>query len=303
MLLRQIKYFVTVVDTGSFTEAAEECYISQSAISQQILTLEKELGVQLLIRNTRRFTLTDAGKYLYSHGKLLLGEMEKLKNGTINAAKSSCGHLSIAYLNGCANKHLYKAIGAFKQHNAEVEVHVSGAGYEEISALLRSGKADIVFGVHRHIITEEYEQQLLASVPCYVEMSAVFGGFENGRVDINELEQIPCIFVADEKQRAWEREYYTKLLGFNGEFLFARSMEEAHLMAAAGSGALLIDNNREAPGGSCAVRVLPLCRNNVQLEKKYYLFWKKDNVNKCLQEFIRASVQNFDRCGGQNGDL
>ncbi|HJA45670.1 MAG TPA: LysR family transcriptional regulator, partial [Candidatus Phascolarctobacterium stercoravium] len=43
MLLRQIKYFVTVVDTGSFTEAAEECFISQSAISQQILSLEKEL--------------------------------------------------------------------------------------------------------------------------------------------------------------------------------------------------------------------------------------------------------------------
>lgn len=44
MLLRQIKYFVTVVDTGSFTEAAEECFISQSAISQQILSLEKRTG-------------------------------------------------------------------------------------------------------------------------------------------------------------------------------------------------------------------------------------------------------------------
>lgn len=79
MLLRQIKYFVTVVDTGSFTEAAEECFISQSAISQQILSLEKELGVQLLVRSTRRFTLTEPGKYLYSHGKKLLGETEKLK--------------------------------------------------------------------------------------------------------------------------------------------------------------------------------------------------------------------------------
>ncbi len=42
MLLRQIKYFVTVVDTGSFTEAAEECFISQSAISQQILSRWKK---------------------------------------------------------------------------------------------------------------------------------------------------------------------------------------------------------------------------------------------------------------------
>lgn len=86
MLLRQIKYFVIVVDTGSFTEAAEECFISQPAISQQILSLEKELGVQLLVRSTRRFTLTEPGKYLYSHGKKLLGETEKLKNGTIAAA-------------------------------------------------------------------------------------------------------------------------------------------------------------------------------------------------------------------------
>ena len=46
MLLRQIKYFVTVVDTGSFTEAAEECFISQTAISQQILSLETAFSAQ-----------------------------------------------------------------------------------------------------------------------------------------------------------------------------------------------------------------------------------------------------------------
>lgn len=74
MLLRQIKYFVTVVDTGSFTEAAEECFISQSAISQQILSLEKELGVQLLVRSTRRFTLTEPGKYLTATAKNCLAK-------------------------------------------------------------------------------------------------------------------------------------------------------------------------------------------------------------------------------------
>lgn len=83
MLLRQIKYFVTVVDTGSFTEAAEECFISQSAISQQILSLEKELGVQLLVRSTRRFTLTEPGKYLYSHGKNCLAKLKNLKTALL----------------------------------------------------------------------------------------------------------------------------------------------------------------------------------------------------------------------------
>ena len=44
MLLRQLKYFLAIVDTGSFTEAAAQHFISQSAISQQILALEQELG-------------------------------------------------------------------------------------------------------------------------------------------------------------------------------------------------------------------------------------------------------------------
>ena len=61
MLLRQMRYFAAVVDCGSFTEAAEQCYISQSAISQQIQSLEKELGIELLHRENRRFTVTPTG--------------------------------------------------------------------------------------------------------------------------------------------------------------------------------------------------------------------------------------------------
>ena len=54
MLFRQMKYFAAVVECSSFTEAAERCYISQSAISQQIRSLEKELGVELILNDQRR---------------------------------------------------------------------------------------------------------------------------------------------------------------------------------------------------------------------------------------------------------
>ena len=69
MLLKQMKYFLTVVDCESFTEAAEKNFISQSAISQQIKALGKELGVDLLKREGRQFSLTPAGEYFYRHGK------------------------------------------------------------------------------------------------------------------------------------------------------------------------------------------------------------------------------------------
>ena len=60
-LIKQMKYFQAVVRLGNFTKAAEECYISQSAISQQIQSLERELGVILLVREHRSFSLTPAG--------------------------------------------------------------------------------------------------------------------------------------------------------------------------------------------------------------------------------------------------
>ena len=64
-MLRQIRYFQSVVRNNSFSEAAEECHISQSAISQQIMALERELGFPLLERKNRKFVLTPAGEHFY----------------------------------------------------------------------------------------------------------------------------------------------------------------------------------------------------------------------------------------------
>ena len=69
MELRQMQYFVSIIDNNSFSIAAEENYISQSAISQQIQALEKELGYNLLIRKNRKFELTVAGEYYYAYWK------------------------------------------------------------------------------------------------------------------------------------------------------------------------------------------------------------------------------------------
>lgn len=60
-MLKQLKYFQAVVRCNSFTEAAQECHISQSAISQQIQALENELGVRLLQRENRKFSVTRQG--------------------------------------------------------------------------------------------------------------------------------------------------------------------------------------------------------------------------------------------------
>lgn len=87
MILRQMQYFAAVVQCNSFTEAAEECYVSQSAISQQIMNLEGQLGVKLLVRDKRKFALTEAGKYFYKQALVLIRETERVENETKRIAE------------------------------------------------------------------------------------------------------------------------------------------------------------------------------------------------------------------------
>lgn len=78
MELRQLRYFIAVAETLNFSRAAETLYISQSALSQQIADLEREVGVDLLRRSKRSVELTVPGAALLAEAKKLLHQSEKL---------------------------------------------------------------------------------------------------------------------------------------------------------------------------------------------------------------------------------
>jgi DNA-binding transcriptional LysR family regulator len=78
MNLTRLEAFITVCDLGSFTAAAERLVITKSAVSQHVGTLERELGVQLLHRSTRRLAVTEAGTTLLDEGRALLEQARQL---------------------------------------------------------------------------------------------------------------------------------------------------------------------------------------------------------------------------------
>lgn len=79
-MLKQLRYFQSVVRLNSFSEAAEKNFISQSAISQLIQALERELGFPLLERKNRTFALTPAGEYVYQKSLLLTADYERMRS-------------------------------------------------------------------------------------------------------------------------------------------------------------------------------------------------------------------------------
>lgn len=95
MNLTRLEVFVAVCTTGSFTRAADQLAVTKSAVSQHVSTLERELGVQLLHRSTRRLTLTDAGSALLQEGRALLEQAERLAERTRRQAAQLTGVLRL----------------------------------------------------------------------------------------------------------------------------------------------------------------------------------------------------------------
>ena len=95
MDLKQLSYFVRVAEMGSFTRASIVLDIAQPALSRQVRLLEVELRQNLLIRNGRGITLTEAGKVLLEHSRGVLHQMERLREELSRVRGSLAGRVAV----------------------------------------------------------------------------------------------------------------------------------------------------------------------------------------------------------------
>mgnify|MGYP005754826661 FL=1 len=285
MLFRQMKYFISVVECSSFTEAAEQCYISQSAISQQIRSLEKELGVELIHRENRRFTLTPAGKYFYEQSKGILNEVEDIRRETFRIGKDTELELKIGYLRCYSGQELHQAVAEFSRLYPEVSIHIVNGTHEELYDLLRFGGADLVLTDQRRAFSDKYANFQLLKCGCYAELSVRSPLAEQESVTMEELKRQACILISSREQQNIEEDYYKNTLGFGGRFLFAENLEEGRLMVAGNRGFLPVERVGTLPPCGTGVKRLPVMEQGQQLKRNYCLFWVKENASYYIEEF------------------
>ena len=299
MLFRQMKYFAAVVDCNSFTEAAEYCYISQSAISQQIRSLENELGVELIHRENRRFTLTPAGQYFYSHCKAILGEVDELIRETKRLGSDKGPQLRIGYLRCYNGLELYQAIADFSRLHPEVSIHIVNGTHEELYDLLRFGGVDLVLNDQRRAFSSAYVNYELMQCGCYVELSANHPLSRKSFVRIEELKRSPCILITSREQQNAEREYYQNTLGFGGSYLFADNLEEGRLMVLSNRGFLPIESVGTLPPPGVSICRLPVYQGENQIMRNYCAFWRKDQTNYYIEAFADTLKKLLTKETGQ----
>ncbi|HZF84528.1 MAG TPA: LysR family transcriptional regulator, partial [Burkholderiaceae bacterium] len=91
MDLKQLEYFVRVAELGSFTRASQALDVAQPALSRQVRLLEVELRQNLLVRNGRGVTLTDAGALLLEHGRGILHQVARAQEELAGARGGLAG--------------------------------------------------------------------------------------------------------------------------------------------------------------------------------------------------------------------
>ena len=221
MLLRQIRFFVSIVDENSFTEAAEKNFVSQSAISQAMNALEADLGVKLIERKNRSFQVTTAGEYFYRKCKLLLTNLEAIRKETIRLGSDEDMALHIGYINLYAGPELSETIAEFSAVYPEVNISVQSGTHEELYHGLVSGSLDIALNDQRRAFSDDYVNMELKNAECIIELSKRSQLSLYERLEVGELAKMSCIIVSSKEQREMEAEYYRNILGFANDFIYA----------------------------------------------------------------------------------
>lgn len=292
MLLRQIQYYQAVVECGSFTEAAEYCHISQSAISQQIRALEDELGFPLLIRRNRTFEMTPAGRYFYEHSLRITGELSKVIRETKAIALDEKASLRLGYLKNYGGHEFQAAVAEFAGRYPNVDISIQSGTHEELYRLLVNETVDLVVSDQRRAFADAYNNLPLKRQKGYIEVPAKSFLASLEKVNIDELDSSTCILVTSAGQEETDKAFYRDILGFRGQYLMAYSLEEARLYMLAGKGFLPIEGCfDDTPDRH--IRRVPLYRKDNMVYRLFCAFWKKDNSGYYIEEFAEILQSQF----------
>jgi molybdate transport repressor ModE-like protein len=190
--LKRLRVLSEVARQGSFSAAADTLYLSQSAVSQQVATLEKEVGLDLLERTTNGPKLTDAGQVLVTHADAAIARLEEAEHEVAAIAGLEGGELRIASFPTASVGLLTDALSEFRSTHPNVELKVTEAEPEESLPLLRSAEIDLAIVFDYSTLPKpsddrDVELTLLLEESMYVALPREHALAKSKRVPLTKL--------------------------------------------------------------------------------------------------------------------
>jgi len=204
------KIFYYVADSLSFSKAASKLYISQSAVSQAIKTLESKLNIKLFFRNTKQVKLTNDGEILFRHieqaynliknGERIIDEINSLEKGEIRigASDTICKYYLLNYFK------------EFHKLYPNVKIHVTNGTSPKCVELLKQGSVDFIISniPNRYTYSSMKIKEIKPIQDVFIAGNQ-FKEIKNREISLKDLEKYPFLML--EKQTS-TREFFDNML-------------------------------------------------------------------------------------------
>jgi DNA-binding transcriptional LysR family regulator len=292
MELRHLHYFVTIAATGGFGRAARTLHVSQSAISEQMRNLEREVGAALIDRTQRQIRLTTQGEVFLTGAKTTLQAAERAVQAVQQSMRGEIGHLTIGFFVGGNGSYFPKVIREFRERHKNVHVSLMEmTPVRQVDALLR-GDIDVAFTrplpAHLH---GQLSSQHVYSEPLYAVLPKNHTAAKQKEIPIRSLEKERFVMV----DRGGSVVVFDKILSLCTDAGFSPSIAAT---ASASSGVLALVEAGEGisiiPEGSRFMATkeiifVPLAGASASVD--LVIAWSADRLNAVMQSFLTSSAR------------
>jgi LysR family nitrogen assimilation transcriptional regulator len=192
MDLKQLEYFVRVAELGSFTRASIVIDVAQPALSRQVRQLEVELRQNLLTRNGRGVTLTEAGKLLLEHGRGILHQVERAKEDLGRLRGALAGQVAVGLPPSIAKRLAVPLARAFRQQlplaSLSITEALSGAMQEAVVA----GRIDLAL-IHNPSPSADIDSVVIFEEELFLVGPATATGTAAQDVSLQDIAAMPLV--------------------------------------------------------------------------------------------------------------
>ena len=292
MNFNQLKYFVAVAEHQSFTKAATQYYISQTAITQQIHALESAVGIELIDRGTRPISLTPAGQTFLTEARAILKHMDTAVWRTREASTGLMGSLRVGFTKGYEQSNLPRRLREFHREFPNILITCYRDDTDALAAGLLNMEYDIIFTWDSTDLRQEDSLQirLVEKVPLYVAMYTSHPLARRPSLARGELKGETILFMSPSSGGdSFGDAYYVQLYqkaGYQPNILLRTSDYESIMMMIAAEQAICIVPEY-CIGKLRSVDNITFCPLRGEEETEEILaVWHEKNLSPALRHFV-----------------
>lgn len=293
MNLNQLEYFVSAAANLNFTKAARECYISQTAMTQQIQALEKTLGVKLFIRDKHHIELTPAGSVYLKEARAILKRSDEAMRLARMASKGMDGEMTVGFISGFGQSDCYELLRGFHEAFPSIKLKLLRNTMSGLMELLQRGECDVVFTVQPHQKNyASFNRRYIRSYPVFAAMSRNNPLAGNNEIECRELIEQPFIIMqpaARSRDEMEEMLWVYQRGGFLPQVVAVEAEPETiMLMVSLELGVCLMPEYIVRPYTKKEeLAIIPVMKSDGTAETlNFELVWSADNSNPSVEKLL-----------------